>query len=619
MTTAPHESYGPIGNTLAGYGLAWAHRRAVLAVLLPVLTVALLGILALDLSLGREHTVIIDGFPVVNDAVLPKTVLVAACWLVGLSAAAFTTVNAARGRTVRPWAAVLASVRHLPLFALGLAVLGGGTVLLLGLAAGLGAAGVVAVLAAAAVVTARLMVELVARHFGASGWALTGGRVVSTAGAVLAGGLVVPFAVSMITASPPLPALAVHVIGAVLITGVVAAQAGVLGHVFLTVAGQPGAPVTPEPDPREPDSRRLWITVAVALVAVAAPAAVAAANPFRATTVRSHGGAPGGAVAMVWPAGGHPVIATMSGARFCDDDLCERYVDHTSGPAVMDDRGTAAAGADGTTVVKAVLTGGQDDGGPFIDFAACTRAGCREAWVPSRGSAREPFEWPDLAVAVAPDQAVWFALAASREKTFAVTLIRCADAGCPAPERHRIKDVERLDDDGVTGSRRVRLSIGADGRPELALRTGLMINVVTCDSAACGDPRTRTVFAGDPEAVWSAPAITFEPGALRIEDRMLPLDGAEIASRSGAVASAGSVLYATAAEAAPQPGLHIRIGAAEPAHWRQVLWRCSGETCARQGLGTMAEATGGELLAAAGDGRVLIVREDRILLVSAPG
>jgi hypothetical protein len=629
VSTAPRDPAGPVGNALAGYRLAWIHRRALLAVLLPVVAVALFGMLALDLTLGRDQTVIIDGFPVVNasGAAVANAVLVVTCWLTGLSAASLTAVGAARGRAVRPRAAIMAALRRLPWHAAGLAALGGGTALLLTLVAEAGVAVVLAALAVAGLAGSRLLVALVAGHFGGSGWASTSGRTMRTAGAVLLGGLVVPAGVSMVMDLAPLPGLAVRVISVVFAIVVVAAQAGILAHVHLLQrdpsAGLPSAGLAAV-DSRlavlAAGSPRYWMSAAVVLVAVPGPALVAAVNPFGATTVRSHSAVPGGAVVMVWPAGKHPVIATMSGARFCDDDLCKRYVDHTSGPGVMDDWGTAAVGADGTTVVKAVLTGGEDNGGPFIDFAACTRNGCREAWVPSRGSAREPFEWPDLAVAVAPDQAVWFALVASREKTFEVTLIRCADPGCASPRRHRIRDVERLDDDGHTGSRRVRMSIGAGGRPEVALRTGSMIEVVTCDSAACDDPRTRSVFAGDDEAVWAAPAVTLEPGRLRIEDRMLQLDGAEIASRSGAVATSGSVVHVTAAEAAPRPGLHVRIGEAaeEPAYWRQVLWRCSGETCARQELDGMAETTGRELVAAADDGRVVILREDRILLVSAP-
>jgi hypothetical protein len=668
-------STGPVTNALAGYRLARIHARALLAVLLPVLTVALLGMLALDLLLGRDQTVIINGFPVVHadDAALANAVLVVTCWLTGLSAAALTVVGAARGLSLRPRTAILAALRRLPVFAGGSIVFGGGTALVLTLAAGLGAVAAVAALALAAGVASRLLVGLVARHFGGSGWALTRGRVVSTAGAVLLGGLVVPAVASMIVDRPPLPDLAMHVIGAMLVTVVVGAQAGIIARICLVTAdlsavdarlaeslsssspvpatssavpsslpAEPSSSSSPAASsslPAEPSSSsspaasstsaavssgwgaglpRIRVTAAVALVALMAPVAVAAVDPFSAPTVQAHGNAPGGAVAMVWPDGKHPVIATMSGARFCDDDPCENYVDHTGGPGVMDDWGTAAIGADGTTVVKAMLTGGQDNGGPFVEFAACTRQGCQQAWVPARGSAREPFEWPELAAAVAPDQAVWFALAMPRAKVFEVTLIRCPDAKCASPRRHRMRDVERLDDDGLTGPRRVRLSVGADGRPELALRTGSMINVVTCDSITCAGTRTRSVFAGD--GVWVAPALTFEPGRIRIEDRMLPLAGAEIASRSGAVASAGSVVYATAAEAAPRPGLHIRIGEADAdqsGYWRQLLWRCAGESCARRELDGMTETTGRELLAVSGDGRVLIVRDDRILLVSA--
>ena len=57
--------------------------------------------------------------------------------------------------------------------------------------------------------------------------------------------------------------------------------------------------------------------------------AAAQANPYRAPSVLT--GAGGSAVAAVWPAGQHPIIATMSGVRFCETDLCDRSVDHHGG------------------------------------------------------------------------------------------------------------------------------------------------------------------------------------------------------------------------------------------------------------------------------------------------
>jgi hypothetical protein len=69
---------------------------------------------------------------------------------------------------------------------------------------------------------------------------------------------------------------------------------------------------------------------------------VVALNPFSAPSVRTHDGGPSGAVAVAWPAGQHPVIATISGAWFCDDDLCADVTDVNGGPPAIEGFGTAA-------------------------------------------------------------------------------------------------------------------------------------------------------------------------------------------------------------------------------------------------------------------------------------
>ncbi|WP_089299132.1 hypothetical protein [Actinoplanes regularis] len=655
MSSSPSASLGLIGNALVGYQLARTHRRQLLAVLLPVLAVALLVLFLLDVSLGRDQTVIINGAPVVHGderLSVVRTALVVVFWLVGLVAAVLVATGAARGHAVRPGAAIWAAVKRLPVFAVALCAVAAGTILVLrmvvGLATGMpGLIMVFGVFAVAAVLAARLLIGLLARQFGGFVWAVTTGRVAGTAGAFVLGGLVVPAGLAWMFDAPLgnglLHPVVTRVIGAVLVTALVAAQAGVLTHTYLLRRDELGEWGQTAVDPSAVDAglaelsgdpvRRPWAAAAATVLALLTPAAVAAVNPFRAPTVRSNGDAPGGAVAVVWPTGKHPVIAATFGARFCDDDACERYVSQDHGPGVMDDYGAAAISADGTAVVKAVLTGGLDNGGPFVDFARCTRDGCQEAWVPVRASAKETFGWPELAVAVAPDQSIWFglALASENEKpgeaNFAITLIRCPDAPCAKPERHRAGTVERLPGDAVTGPRS-SLSIGSDGRPILAVRTGLTANLVTCDPVTCANPRASSTFTGQGDTRWAAPtsltgpAVTFAPGQLRIGERTLPLESGEIFPTSAAVTAAGAQVYVTAAEATPPPGPHVTIstsaGPAEPEYWQQVLWRCDQERCSRQTLDYRDTVSGRDVLAVADDGRVLIVGDDRILLVSAP-
>ncbi|MGX6603331.1 hypothetical protein ACWKSP_14485 [Micromonosporaceae bacterium Da 78-11] len=650
MSSTSLDPPGLIGNTAAGYRLAWARRQQLLSVLLPVLAPVLLGLVLLDLLpdllLDRARLVIINGAPVVQDGAdagpaWARLSLIAVFWLLALLAGALAVTGAERGHAVRPGKAILAAARLLPVPV----VLLGATYLVLKAVAGrFTLVLVLGTLAVAAVMSVRLLIALVAYRLGGSGWAHTRGRVTSTAGAFLTGGVAVPVLVAYLVGGlPPTVTLpvAASVIGTLLLTVVLAVQAGLVARICLL----PGGSV----DPIVLDARlaglsggtrrRPWLASAATVLAVLASAGVAVANPLGAPTVQSHQDAPGGAAAVVWPAGRHPVLATMTGAWFCDDDTCAHRDDRNGGPAVMDGRGSVGFSADGSVVLKAALTGGMDNGGPFIHYARCTRDGCPEAWLPVRASAKETFGWPELAAAVAPDQALWFGLAMpSAEQTpgkatYRITFIRCADARCATPQRHPGGTVERIVDDGSTDGQRARMSIGADGRPVLTVRTGVSAVRVTCDPVTCVAPTSTWGFAGRPDTAWVAPTDpagqvrTFQPGMLRIGEQIVPLrSDAAPAPRSGALAVDGSRTYLTAAEATVRPGLHVTVGGGaeyeseppRPQYWQQVLWRCDGPRCRRQVLDGFADTYGQELLAAAPDGRVLIVRQDRILLVSAP-
>jgi hypothetical protein len=587
----PRAVSSTIGDVVAGYRLGWTHRWRLLSVSLPILALTLVALLALDHFLGRDHLVIINGFPAVRDhegKVLPgaKLAVVAAAWLLALTAG-----TPAVRESLPMRAAILAAIRRLPVLGLGLAAVGGATVLV---------PAVVIPYTGATGVTALILV------FGA--------LVIGAAMAVrVLGGPVPPFLLGGIVGPLILLALAAEFRAAVpiLFTVVVAAQAGILA------GGE-------APHGESGRSRRPWPAIAAVVVALLAPFGVAAANPVGAPTVRSHAGTPGEAAAVAWPAGRHPVIATLSGARFCDNDICDRFVAHDGGPPVREGQGSAAISADGTTVARALLTGGRGNGGPFIEHARCTRDGCREARLPVRQSATEPFGWPEMAVAVAPDQAVWFVLAMPSAKSYAVTFIRCADAGCADPRRHPAGTVRRFaaDDPSVDGQR-ARLAIGADGRPVAAIWAAHQAAVVTCDPVTCAAPRSDRVTASEPGAVWQAPTAfpgevtALSPGQLRANGHPMNLGGGERAPGSGALAVSGSRVYVTEAEVATPPGVHVTLGSpSEPEYWQQVLWECEGLRCRRQALDGFASRGWREMMAAAADGRVLIVRSDRILLVS---
>src|SRR5688500_5921957 len=106
MSSSSLESRGLFGNAVTGYHLAWIHRRQLPAVLLPILAPALLGLLLLNVFLGRDQALIINGALIVHGAdgsvlAWAKLGLMTAFWLVALAAGGLTVVGAVRGHTVR--------------------------------------------------------------------------------------------------------------------------------------------------------------------------------------------------------------------------------------------------------------------------------------------------------------------------------------------------------------------------------------------------------------------------------------------------------------------------------------------------------------------------------------
>jgi hypothetical protein len=317
--------------------------------------------------------------------------------------------------------------------------------------------------------------------------------------------------------------------------------------------------------------------------------------------------------------------------RFCDTDLCDHYVDRYGGPPLMEGWSTVGIGRDGT-VVLAAATGGKDTGGPFLEYGRCTRAGCQHEWLPVRASSDEPFGWPELAVASAPDGAVWFALAMlapvdrpDQQPIYTISLIRCARFPCANPERHVIDTVDRAPSDASPPSDRARLSIGADGRPVAAFAIGQSVHVVTCQPVSCADPQTSDTSAPPPNARWTAPGnlgdavVSLQRGELMIGKNQVELE-ADIGSESGALAVAGADLYATVAvpTTTRQTGLRITVGSPRTT-WQQILWQCERSRCDRSRripLDVFSGTAGRELLAVSADGQVLIVRDDHVLLLA---
>jgi hypothetical protein len=665
MSSPTNDVYGLLSTVAAGYRLAWAARRQVLPVLAVVLAPMLVVTLALSVFPHRDELAIVDGGLVVGDdgsgpaSNTPAWFALAVtlvCWAVALAAGTITAVGALRGIPVGAVAALGMVVRRSPTLAVGLCLTIAGAVVGTWVAGGVtgsvgGVVGLVlgfAILTALAVVAARLLLGVVLSPLGGSGWELTRHRVLSTAGSFVVGGVVLPLLTAVardrVRAAGAWPVL-VEVVDAALLLGVLAVQSGILAHVYLMPRGEVDPFVTRHQtvdlavvDARlgvaaGRPSRWAWVPVAAMGVPVLLSVGVAVVNPYGVPSVRSHGGGPfGGALAVGWPAGQHPVIVSSEGAWFCDDDACTGRTAHPGGVTVMQGWGTAGIGPDGT-VVTAVVTGDEPSGGPFVQVGRCTRAdGCRKGWMPVRASAREPFGWPELAVSAAPDGAVWFAMAMPSveerpgKATFAVTLVRCSDVRCARPQRHRVATVDRVADDGVPNGERVRLSIGMDGRPVATVRRGGSAFVVSCAPVTCADVRSAEAPSGPSGVPWSAPGgvggpvVVLDRGRLSVGGRFVEL-GRDVEQQAGAVAVAGGRVYATTQESAvAPPGFRVTVGP-RPEYRRRILWRCDLADCrdpVRMPLDVVSESGGPELAAVGADGRVLLVRPERISLVSVP-
>ena len=623
---------GLLGNVASGYHLAWTARRPLLAVLLPVVAAMLLTSALLDVLLGHGRLVVVDGVaqPLGADRLAwAEAVTTGLFWLTGLVAGTGAIV-----RGTGPVEALRHGLAHLPAFAIGVVAAAGGVLVGLWAVAGLATGPTllvlaIGVLAAGALAATRTLLIGIAWAVGGSGrtpaW--------TEAASFLIGGtapLLFAYVWSRSGAGgvPYLGSLA----DAVLVLVLLAAQAGLAARphsraaapdpdIAEAVPDPNSAEVVPRPHSKDPAQRRhlrLWPGLAMITAAVLIASGVLLANPYAAPTIRTHTGGPSGPRVVAWPAGGHPVIVTDAGVWFCDDDLCTDFTDVQGGPLTIDGFGTAAIAADGT-VVKTAVTGGPERGGPFVHYARCVREGCREAWLPVRQSAADRLD-PEAAVevagAAAPDGALWFFVAApvrgGERGRYRFSFVRCPDVTCTAPRRHQVGILDRTPGDGYPNGRRARLTVGADGRPAASFWIGHSLYRYSCEPVTCAGPRETVGDAALPDAVREG-AASFRAGELYHGAGSTLLAG-DAAAQSGALTVAGSAVYVAAAVPTDPVGFHLTVG--EPArYWRQTVWRCERLACVRTPLDVYEGDPRRELLAVAGDGRVLVVRDDRIVLL----
>jgi hypothetical protein len=277
-------------------------------------------------------------------------------------------------------------------------------------------------------------------------------------------------------------------------------------------------------------------------------------------------------------------------------------------------------------VVKTAVTGGPDTGGPFVQYARCVRDGCRQAWLPVRATGREkPGPLGVGAEATgAPDGSIWLLVAVpvdgGKHGRYRFQMIRCGDVGCADPQRHDLGFADHTPEDGFPHGRWARLTIGADGRPVASFWLGWSVHRFGCEPVTCAEPRQTVGRAAPPDAVWTVAgerAVAVRSGELYDGDNSAVITPGA-AAQSGVVAVGGPYVHLTAAiPATGTGGLHITAG--EPVqHWRRTVWRCAGLACASVPMDTYTGEARRELLAVADDGRILVVREERIVLRETP-
>lgn len=653
------EDLGAFGNAFGGYGRAWRHWRELLPVLAPILVPSLLIRFAVRALESGDDTAIVNGvvsLPVPEGAwAWLDLALTGIGWGWAIGAAILVAAGAMRGIAVSPGRAVLRALYLMPelgifLVAIGaivpLSVLVGG--LFLPLVA-------VAALVFGALAAARLLVtipRILLRGNTCGAWIHASGRWLSVVGATVVGVIGLPLGLLWLTGklselvaggaipgelAPLALTLVTQTVHAVVALAVVAGQAGTLAQVYLMrrAADDPGR----VPDLSVVDGKLATLTGRpvrgtrlVAASSLVLPAVLVAvvtlANPLAAPSVSTHSAGFPGVVAVGWPEGGHPVIVTSGGIRFCHDDECRGYTSRRSPVGVMTGHGVAAVGADGS-VVEATLTGSQEIGGPFVHLARCTVDKCEDSWVPTRASSDEEFIYPEVAVGAAPDGTVFIALVVPlpgdrrRMSNVELKLIRCADVACARPQRHSFGVVEGTAEPTYYGPRTfpvAHIAFDNTANPVISYRVGSRVWKAACTLSTC-DGKRMVGHQAHSSAYPLVPLPGVDTGVLTLGGAQLwhcradtctdtVLEGCCVNEDLSALALAGSgSLAVSVIPAGPPEGIHIRIGAPSPQRQRLVLVHCPDLECrdpARIPL-TVTETELNGLWIAERDGRVLIV------------
>ncbi|GAA1384059.1 hypothetical protein [Catellatospora chokoriensis] len=419
------------------------------------------------------------------------------------------------------------------------------------------------------------------------------------------------------------------------------------------------------PDPTT--SGGAWISRLAALpavVALAAPtvvvAAVTAWNPYNSITIETSTLGQGGYSRIVgWSAEGNPVLSAPGSVVFCHDPVCDRASPAHGGPETEWMTGTVTLTPDGNAL-KIGTSGSAESGGPFLHYARCTpgKGQCAEQWLAMRGSAKEEFAgWSMFAGAPGVGGGLLFALAtpeADKDRRAAadgvwptavrtrLRLIRCPNFDCAQPQRYDLGTIPRVDPSWSSGGATGRLVVDADGTPHASFRIDGGYVTATCAPVTCADPQIVPVdhpHQANSGPIWSV--ISISPP---YREPFASLPGA--GSDAGHLDASGTRLefgpdstltlpgrgtYAVTAERITRRGLHISLGRSAGGEqvgtaWRWVLWHCAPgchvpdrtllDVTASIDDSTMAPP--GVQLTQAPDGRILLLRADRTLLIPIP-
>ncbi|WP_432932041.1 hypothetical protein ACQPZZ_13460 [Microbispora sp. CA-135349] len=223
---------------------------------------------------------------------------------------------------------------------------------------------------------------------------------------------------------------------------------------------------------------------------------------------------------IVTGSGGRPVVITDRGTlkpAFCGDGACARQAAVPLG-AYLDGQSVATSMPDDSVLIPGWVYEPSPSDDVELHLFSCRPGGCaRRPGSPLR-LARKGWLHVNVAAAATPDGVAIASIAPEpgSDGAFArVELTLCRDAACAAP---RTVTVGRLRDRAAVSvdNRTIAVAVSPDGRPVIAFvdRVSRETTVVSCDSPACPHPRTHAFTASEsPEPVlWG-----WLTGSLRIQ------------------------------------------------------------------------------------------------------